>query len=390
MKKLLFILVIIFLSLSSFAGRLIEADDSNLLFIDTIDGTKIGMGSFINISPKGVCFGVIQKMSKDKSMSFLATFGSVDEVHFIDVVKDENGDFIVLGVASEGSFGEGDLKGIKSYGDDDIIFIRYDKSLKVKDVQKFGSDAKDYASQIIRTSSGKFVIVGRTTLKDGIKSNAFIASLDKNFKLENIFEFKGSFDKNKDADRTDFYKVIENKEHDFLVLGNTIDGGNSTEEKTFIIKLSKNFNVKDKRAYGLKNNIIRLTDIVEFPQGGYLTVGWTTGDKQKGYVMELTPGLNKLSSFDFMPTYDRVQALHNSLYAIEPYNNYRAYIISGVAVWSKGESSDYYTLYLPYDGFKDLALYPKLKGKSHFLDNNILYVAGYDEEDRLVFVSLGE
>ena len=47
----------------------------------------------------------------------------------------------------------------------------------------------------------------------------------------------------------------------------------------------------------LKNNIIRLTDIVEFPQGGYLTVGWTTGDKQKGYVMELTPGLNKLSSF---------------------------------------------------------------------------------------------
>ena len=389
MKKVFLLIIIVLISVSSFAGKLIEADDDNLLYIDTIDGTKIGKGSFVNIKPKGLSFGVIQKFKKDKSMSVTSTFGG-EEVSFVDVIKDSNGDFVVLGVATEDSFGKGDLKDRKSYGDDDIIFVRYDRNLKLKDVQNFGSDAKDYASEIILTRDNKFVIVGKTTLSNSIKTNAFIASFDKNFKLENIFEFRGSFEKGNDVDFTDFYKVIECKEKGFVVLGNTIAGGKSSEEKAFIIKFDNSLKVKEKRAYGLKNNIIRLTDIVEYPQGGYLAVGWNTGAGQKGYVLELTAGLNKLDSFSFMPTYKGTEAFHNSLYKIEPYNNYRAYMVSGVAVFNKGESSDYYTLYVPGDGFKDIGFYPNLKGKTHLLDNNILYVIGYDDEDRLTTFYYGE
>ena len=89
--------------------------------------------------------------------------------------------------------------------------------------------------------------------------------------------------------------------------------------------------------------------------------------------------------------YGGVKALHNTLNQIEPYNNYRAYMISGVAVFNKGESRDYYTLFIPNDGFKDMGFYPNLKEKSHLLGkNNILYVIGYDEDYKLTTVFLGE
>lgn len=385
MKKIILFVLLFVFSLSLYASNLIEAGDEYIAYVTSVSKSDMNKGSFANLKSKGKDNGIIMKYTKDLSQCTTSIFGAEESVYFYNVVCDKNGDFIVVGVAEESAIGKGDLKNVKSFGGADVILVRYDKNLKLKDVQTFGSAGDDFCSYVTINEKGKILIAGDSVFDDGV-TKAFVSMLDDEFKVEIATDFRGSFVSKEDAKVTKFNKVIECKDGSYAIIGYAID--NKDKQKSLILKTNYKLVIYDKKSFGNKDGNMFFSDIIEKPEGGFVIVGYSEDKVQKGYVLNLTEGLNKIVALNYLPTFKNKKSSSNYIRTVEPFKDYEGYLITGVCMFDE-ESMDYYTIYYPETEIFELVPFDERGGLNHLICNDTsFYIIGY-KDDRLVPEEIG-
>lgn len=373
MKKTVFAFIFIFFSAYLFASGIVEGTDDSLLF-SACEVRNIKKED----NSQTVMNGVIGKFSKDMSMFFQKRFGADSNVYFYDIVRDRHGDYIVLGVAEESAFGKGELENLKSFGGNDIIFVRYDNNLKLKDVQNFGSKGNDDARKITIDSFGKILISGKSSFDDNSGSKAFAAKFNEKFANETVCEFIGSFNAPGDAEQTEFNSIKECANGTYILIGKTSKRkGDDLLTKSLLIRMDSKLNIYAKIGIGSKDSTVYLMDMEEMADSSVLVIGYCIEETEKGYLAEFSSGLEKKLAFNYMPSYNGYVVSKNYLYSIDRLRD-NCYLITGMSDFNT-ENRYYYSFYVPGHPLSAIKLLPELKGLQYIVcKDTSFFVLGYD------------
>lgn len=375
MKKIIFAFIFILFSSFLSASGLIEGKDDSLVFT-ACDSHSVKS----EIKDGTVMNGVIGKYSKDMSMFIQKRFGEDSNVYFYDLVCDRQGDYIVLGVAEEKAFGKGELKKLKSFGGDDIIFVRYDRNLKLKDVQNFGSEGNDEARKIIIDSFDRFIIAGKSSFPEKAYSKAFAARFSEKFVCEKVCEFIGSFSKAEDAAQTEFSSVKECTNGTYILIGKTAKKSKGDFlTKSVLVRIDSKMNICGKTSIGSEKSTVYLMDMEEMADSSVLLVGYCAEETEKGYVAEYTSGFEKKLAYTYMPSHKGSLAQRNYLYSVYKLRE-DCFMIAGMSDFEQDKSRFYYNFYVPGHLFSPVKLLPDLRGLQYIVcKDTSLYVLGYDK-----------
>ena len=384
MKKLLLCLLFLALTVGLFASRLFTAGDS-LIYVNTIDGSLRGTGDYFELKGDGLSDGVVVKYDKDLTFKKMVNSACSYQVSFYDGAYDSKGYIIVLGYADEGAFGTGILKDLKPKGDDDIILVKYDMDLNIVKITNIGTKASDWGNRVIVSRKGDYIVVGHESEAGCTK--AVLYALNDNLEVKNKTTFAGSFKKPFDSQFTNFRNVIETKDGDFAVCGvtgNVYSEGVSVD-KGLVVVYDKDFVVKKKASFGSNTQWITLSDLIEKPEGGFVTIGYTGGDSEKGVLLELNKNLIKTDVKFHFPTLQGENPNYNGLKSIQPFTgNSGGYLIFGGAYYKGKGYVTYYMVYDSENGFDEICALPEKSEIDYYVGpDSSFYIIGYDKEGML-------
>ena len=384
MKKIILCLLILSLTASAFASRLLRAGDS-LIYVLTIDNTQRGTGDFFELKGDGLSDGVVVKYDKDLTFKKMVNSGCSYQVSFFDAVYDSKGYLTVMGYASEEAFGTGILKDLKPKGGADIILVKYDMDLNIVKINNIGTKLNDWGNRIILSSKGDYIVVGHET--DQTTTKAILYSIDENLEVNNKATFIGSFNKPSDSKFNIFYNVIETKSGDFALCGVIAKAypEGSFADKGLVVVYDKDFKIKNKASFGTSSQWITLSDIIEKPEGGFITIGRTGGDSEKGVLLDLSKNLSKIDVKFHFPTLSGEMPNYNGLLSIQPFTgNGGGYLIFGAAFYNKRGYVTYYMVYDSENGFDEICALPELTNIDYYVGpDSSFYIIGFDKEGML-------
>ena len=384
MKKLLFSLLLIILSFPIFASRLLVAGD-NLIYALTIDSSLRGTGDFVELKGDGLCDGVLVKYDKDLTFKKMVSSACANQVGFYDAAYDKKGYVVVLAFAEEGAFGSGILKDLKPIGGTDIVVIKYDMDLNIVNIKNIGSKKDDWGNRIIISDKGQYIVAGRQTQKS--RTEGVLYSLSDNLELIKSATFAGSFEKPFDSEYTNFNNVIETKNGGYAVCGLTayVNGENINSNRGLIVVFDENLIVKKKASFGSNTEWITLCDLIEKPEGGFITIGSTGGDVERGVLLDLNKNLIKTDVKFHSPTLRGEKPNYNILKSIQPFmGNGGGYLIFGSTYYNNRGYVVYYMVYDSKDGFDEICSLPDKSDIDYYVGpDSSFYIIGYDKEGML-------
>ncbi len=339
MKKVLLGLLVLLIGISCYGARFIESGDG-LIFLTSISKDDEQKGDFKDIKPDGLTDGVIVKFSYDTSLYQIANVGTKDkETSFWGAAEGEYGETYVVAT----QIGEDDPN-YPGRGQEDLLLLRFDENLNCIKWKTAATKNIECASDIIFTSDKRVVICGRQGTLDQCKG--LVMSFNNDLENPKPYTFAGSFVKENDAAWTDFDRIIETKDGNFLVVGYTTNKLNEDgTTKAIAFLLDKNFNVLKKMTYGGNGTDLKFSGVIEKPEGGFILVGYNDyGLDQKGCVMEIDKDLNKINYYAYMPVVNGKKVRFNNLKSIQPFQgNTGGYLIFGDC--GDTETTSYYVLY---------------------------------------------
>ncbi|MBQ7256423.1 MAG: hypothetical protein IJS60_01850 [Abditibacteriota bacterium] len=384
MKKIILCLLILSLTASAFASRLLRAGDS-LIYVLTIDNTQRGTGDFFELKGDGLSDGVVVKYDKDLTFKKMVNSGCSYQVSFFDAVYDSKGYITVMGYASKEAFGTGILKDLKPKGGADIILVKYDMDLNIVKINNIGTKLNDWGNRIILSSKGNYIVVGHET--DQTLTKAIIYSVDENLEINNKATFLGSFNKPSDSKFNIFYNVIETKSGDFALCGVIAKSypEGSYADKGLVVVYDNKFKIKNKASFGTSTQWITLADLIEKPEGGFIIIGRTGGESEKGVLLDLDKNLLKTDVKFHFPTLSGGMPNYNDLLSIQPFTgNGGGYLIFGAAFYNKRGYVTYYMVYDSENGFEEICPLPELTDINYYVGpDSSFYIIGYDKEGNL-------
>jgi len=130
------------------------------------------------------------------------------------------------------------------------------------------------------------------------------------------------------------------------------------------------------------------TDIIEKPEGGFVIVGYSEEKTQKGYILNLTEGLNKLVALNYLPSFANKISNSNYIRTVEAFKDFEGFLITGTCQF-KGESLDYYTIYYPETDVFEIVPFENRGALKHLIcKDSSFYIMGY-KDDKLVPEEIG-
>ena len=294
-------------SLNSWVGDFVIAKfDSNLNLekINSLGSSRGNLSWFTwgNTNTSTNSDFLIIKYTGNLAIEKVAYFGNTDSDDFYDILKDSNGDFIVVWNSSS------DLSiltgGTDTEGGSDFVIAKLDTELNLEKISNFGSSSTDVGFFIVEDINGDFVIVWDSSwdlssltwwTNTEELSDFVIAKLDTELNLEKInnFGFTGS----------DILKsVTEDSNGDFIVAWNSssdlsiLTGGTDTQGGSdFVIaKLDAELNLeKINNLWGTSWDY--MYTVLEDSAGNYISVWHTYGD-----LDSLPGGTTKVGGHDFV------------------------------------------------------------------------------------------
>ena len=166
--------------------------------------------------------------STGNSSLWKRNFGGSDNESFYNVVTTAEGDFIVVGYASEYSFGEGDLVGLVGKGNQDAIIVKYSSLGQILWKKNFGGAGHDAFNDLTLTADGGCIAVGYSNadsfntgdwlgIKGKGKSDAIFIKYDKNGNVVWKKNFGG-------ADDDSFSSVATLRDGSYITVGKFLKG----------------------------------------------------------------------------------------------------------------------------------------------------------------------
>ncbi len=298
MKKLIFVLVVLFSTFSSamtstwqktFGG---SDDDYAEAITPTKDGGFIvagGTGSFGN----GGGDVYLIKIDKNGNKIWQKTFGGskYDEAKAITPTKD--GGFIVAGFTD--SFGN---------GGEDVYLIKIDKDGNKIWQKTFGGSDYDEARAITPTKDGGFIVAGFTSSFGNGYSDIYLIKIDKNGNKIWQKTFGGSYNNEAEA-------ITPTKDGGFIVAGHTDSFGNGGND-VYLIKIDKNGNKIWQKTFG-GSDWDRAYAITPTKDGGFIVAGYTSSFGNGGndvYLIKIDKNGNKIWQKTFGGSkYDEAKAI---------------------------------------------------------------------------------
>ena len=229
-------------------------DDKVESIIATIGGDYVVAGHTSSFGAGILDFWIIKLDSKGNKI-WDKTFGGSNNDMAESITATTDGGYIVAGWT--GSFGAGIL---------DFWVIKLDaEGNKIWD-KTFGGSNLDYASSIITTSDGGYMIAGMTESYGSGKSDFWIIKLDAkgNKQWDKIYGGK---------DKDEATSIISTTDEGYIVAGTTKSYGAGGSD-FWVIKLDSKGNKQWEKTYGGKadDNARTITTTID---GGYIVAGWT-------------------------------------------------------------------------------------------------------------------
>ncbi|HEU4903555.1 MAG TPA: hypothetical protein VFT06_12205 [Flavisolibacter sp.] len=185
------------------------------------DGGYVLAGSIKSVSGNpGNTDAWMLKLDNQGKMVWQKTFGGSDDELAFSVFSTRDGGYVIAGSTRSN---DGNVAGY--HGNGDALVVKVDKNGTKEWQSTLGGSASDFASSIIETSEGGYIMVGQTGSKDGDVTNhhgrmdAWVVKLDKNGNKQWQKTFGGT-----EAEGADF--IIESSEGGYIMAGwtNSNDG----------------------------------------------------------------------------------------------------------------------------------------------------------------------
>ena len=275
-RKILFIAIIMIFAIVMFAqnvsAKTVELEWEELYATDKShnfhDMVKTQDGGFIAvgyISENGNRDGIIVKYDSNHKIEWEKTYGYDGTDQFSAITPTLDGNFMVVGYSDSFEL---------SYNGFDMIIVKYDINGNVLKEQSISFEKDDYASDIIETSKGKFIVVGRTDSNNaGTNAGAddgIIIKLDKELVVEgtNLIGKTGL---------DELYRVVETKDGKFIVTG-SIQNEESMYPEALIAKFNEKLEEEWQTIEEVKNEkLTSINSIIITSDGNILTVGAKQG-----------------------------------------------------------------------------------------------------------------
>ena len=188
-------------------------------------------------------------------IEFIRTMGGADDDMAYSIVQGPNNGFAVAGATE--NFGNGGL---------DATMTTYDSAGVLQWVRTFGGVGNDNAEVIIRTADGGYAIAGYISSYGAGLADGFVRKFDKAWASQWAVTI-GS------AQNDYLYDLIQTSTGEYVVTGRSEVTG-AGERKAFIVKISSTGNLLWARVMGEDEEVGQ--EVVEADDGGFVMAGVTS------------------------------------------------------------------------------------------------------------------
>jgi hypothetical protein len=254
----------------------VKLDSSgNVQWTKTIGGSKDDLaGSIIQSSDGGYAvagwtksFGAgfadfyVVKLDSSGNVQWTKTIGGIDIDVPTSIIQSSDGGYVVAGYT--GSFGAGGF---------DIYVVKLDSSGNVQWTKTIGGGSSffafDYASSIIQSSDGGYVVAGWTYSFGAGGSDMYVVKLDSSGNVQWTKTIGGS-----DGDKA--YSIIQSSDGGYVVAGYTYSFGADYSD-IYVVKLDSWGNVQWTKTIGGSVTDVAYS-IIQSSDGRYVVAGKTLG-----------------------------------------------------------------------------------------------------------------
>jgi hypothetical protein len=141
-------------------GSIKETSDGGLIVTGAPNEKSFGRGYLRGLEAKGDRDAILIKLDSTGNIEWVKSFGGKGGDELGQIRETSDGGFIAIGSIDEKSFGTGDLRGLETKGDRNVVVVKFDNKGDVVWVESFGRVDINVFIDIIETSDGGFVSVG--------------------------------------------------------------------------------------------------------------------------------------------------------------------------------------------------------------------------------------
>jgi DNA replication initiation complex subunit (GINS family) len=233
--------------------------------IQSSDGGYIVAGETWSFGAGGSDFYVV-KLDSAGNVVWTKTIGGSDDDYATSIIQSSDGGYVVAG--ETWSFGA---------GSSDFWVVKLDSSGNVQWTKTIGGSSGDYANSIIQSSDGGYVVVGQT---NSFGENIFVVKLDSSGNVLWSKTISGSY--------YDFVRsIIQSSDGGYVVVGRTLRAG---RYDMYIVKLDSYGDVVWTKTIGGDDDHDEAYSIIQSSDGGYVVAGYTESFGAGGsdfYVVKL-------------------------------------------------------------------------------------------------------
>ncbi|GAA4751990.1 T9SS C-terminal target domain-containing protein [Flavisolibacter ginsenosidimutans] len=245
------------------------------------DGGYVLAGSIKGVSGNpGNTDAWVLKLDRQGKMIWQKSFGGSDYELAFSAASTLDGGYIIAGSANSN---DGDISG--NHGNSDAWVIKIDKNGNKEWQSLLGGSASDFATSVLPTSDGGYIMAGQTASANGDVSNnhgstdAWVVKLDRNGKKQWQKTFGGTGIEKANS-------IIETSEGDYIMTGTTnSNDGDVTGYHVgwgmwvgnfdgWVVRLSKDGNLLWNKAFG-GSNADQINSIVQNIDNSYTFAGFT-------------------------------------------------------------------------------------------------------------------
>jgi uncharacterized delta-60 repeat protein len=197
----------------------------------------------------------VVKLDSGGNVQWTKTIGGSDYDYASSIIQSSDGGYVVAGGTS--SFGAGGY---------DIYVVKLDSSGNVQWTKTIGGGSGDYAYSIIQSSDGGYVVAGGTSSFGAGGYDIYVVKLDSGGNVQWTKTIGGSSD-----DRA--YSIIQSSDGGYVVAGWTWSFGAGNYDM-YVVKLDSGGNVQWTKTIGGSSDD-EAYSIIQSSDGGYVVAGWT-------------------------------------------------------------------------------------------------------------------
>ena len=218
----------------------------------------------------------VVKLNKEGKIIWEKALGGSEDEQAYCIIPAPGGGYVIAGATQSN---DGDVSG--NHGSDDFWVVRLNENGDIVWQKSMGGSGGDYATSIISTSDGRYIIVGATQSNDGDvtgfhgNADAWVVKLDKDGNLLWQIALGGT--------NTEYFQAItETQEGSYVMAGLTLsnDGdvtGLHGRDDAWVVKLTKDGQLVWQKTLGGSGEEI-INSIVITSDNGFVSGGFTNSN----------------------------------------------------------------------------------------------------------------